>query len=203
MLVSRAAASTRGPRRSLPACRSAALLAAFAAGALALAGCQANPAPPPLASASTSPKPSPSPATAAPTLPAEAQGTSKAAAKAFVRHWIDVLNYAMSTGDTAGLVELADRSCSTCEAIADRIEDVYAGGGHLEGTGWRIRTLSYLEGENSKSPLVSAGIEIAPQAAYASAEATPSQSPRSRGHLDFSLDWRPTGWKVLRLEATQ
>jgi hypothetical protein len=170
---------------------------------LALGACQANPAPPPLVSTSTSPTPSPSPATAAPTVPAEAQGTSKAAAKAFVRHWIDVLNYAMSTGDTSVLVDLADPACSTCEAIANRIEDVYAEGGHLEGTGWRIRTLSYLEREHSKSPLVAARIEIASQTAYASAEAAPSQSPRSRGHLDFSLDRRPTGWKVLRLEATQ
>jgi hypothetical protein len=179
------------------------LLAVVAVGALGLAGCQANPAPPPLESTSTSPTPSPSPTIAAPALPAEAQGTSKAAAKAFVRHWIDVLNYAMNTGDTAELVDLADRSCSTCEAIANRIEDVYAAGGHLEGSGWRILTLSYLEGEHPKSPLVAAGIEIAPQTAFASPEAAPSQSPRSRGHLDFSLGWKPTGWNVLRLEATQ
>jgi hypothetical protein len=154
-------------------------------------------------STSISPTPSPSPTAAAPTLPAEARGTSQAAAKAFVRHYIASVNYAMVSGDIGELVALADPSCSTCGAIAGRIEEAYADGGRLEGGGWRILTLSYLEGERPRSPLVAAGIEISPQTAYASAEATPSQSPETRGHLDFLLDWNRSGWKVMRLEATQ
>jgi hypothetical protein len=171
--------------------------------ALLLAGCQSNPAPPPLESTSTSPSPSPSPTAAAPTLPAEAQGTSRAAAKAFVRHYIAAVNHAMTSGDTTGLSELAAPSCSTCQAITDRIEAVYADGGHLEGKGWRILSLSYLAGQQPESPLVAAGIEIAPQTSVASPGATPSKSPESRGHLDFTLNRNPRGWTVMRLEATQ
>ena len=70
-----------------------------------LAGCQGNPEPAPLPSPTTSPSPSPSPsvASAPPVLPNEARGTSAASARAFVRHYVDLVNHAMATGDVEGL----------------------------------------------------------------------------------------------------
>ncbi len=95
MLVSRTGAPARH-RAGLAArvCLGVTLSAAV------LAGCQSNPKPPPLDdAAASSPPPTASTTKPAPTLPAEAKGTSEAAAKAFVRHYIALINYAMATGD--------------------------------------------------------------------------------------------------------
>ena len=125
--------------------RRRALAAALAlALAATLSGCQSNPEPPPLDHAATSASPAPSPTLNAPTLPPEARGTSKAAAKAFVRHWIEVLNYAGPTGDTAALRQLSDEDCAACRAIADFIEQIYGGGGQIRGEGWDVQTVSRL-----------------------------------------------------------
>ena len=36
------------------------------------------------------------------------------AAQAFIQHWVDTLNYATDTGDTAALKKLAAEDCSAC-----------------------------------------------------------------------------------------
>ncbi len=63
----------------------------------------ANPAPTaeptPTLGQAGSPEPT-GPQVTEPTLPAAARGSSVRSAKAFVRHYIDLLNYAMVTGDT-------------------------------------------------------------------------------------------------------
>ena len=68
-----------------------------------LVGCTSNAEPStlPTPTLSASPSASPSPSATPPTMPAEAEGTSPRAAKAFVRYWVDALNYATTTGDTA------------------------------------------------------------------------------------------------------
>lgn len=153
MLVSRGGATVR--RR--------AVLGALALGAVVLSGCQANPEPPPIDTASSSPSPSPSPTDAAPTLPAEAQGTSEKAAKAFVRHYIDLVNFAMRTGDVHALSTLSDPGCTSCAEVIRNIEGLYADGGHLEGEGWEVRTTKVFPLADPRSYAVQASILVHPQ----------------------------------------
>jgi hypothetical protein len=202
MRVSRAAASARGPRRPLSVRRFAGLLTAVTAGALALGACQANPAPPPLVSTSTSPTPSPSPATAAPTLPAEAQGTSKAAAKAFVRHWIDVLNYAAKSGDTRTLCDLSDSRCIACAGAIDSIEEVYSAGGSMGGTGWSVLELKYQPLQPRHAPVLAVGLNIAPQRVIPSPGAEPTRYKGGARTMSFFLERQQGAWVVVQLERT-
>lgn len=181
-----------------------------AAGAVALgvligglSGCNSNPEPPPLESASAAPSATPTPSAVPPELPAEAKGASKAAAKAFVRHYVEVVNYSMTTGDTQPLRNLHRDRCSTCEAIENRISDVYRQGGRLEGDGWSIQSLEHIPSPRRSTTVIAAGISIAPQTTIETSEAPPSTSPASRGHLDFTLAHTSSGWVVVRLEATQ
>lgn len=196
MLVSRAMRSIR--RR-----------AALGGLILVLAGtstaCQSNPEPPPIeaAPATSEPSPSPTPSDAPPTMPAAAKGRSEAAAKAFVRHYVDAVNFAMRTGNTEPLAALRDASCTTCKAIEDRVDEVYGAGGRLEGNGWSIRSLTYVKNAGTGRTLVAAGIDIAPQVTFEQSGASPSHSPQSRGNLDFRLIMTPAGWRVSALEATQ
>jgi hypothetical protein len=168
-------------------------------------GCQSNPEPPPLQSASSSPPPSPtaSASAAAPTLPAKAKGTSEAAAKAFVRHYIETVNYAMRTGETAYLSRLARPGCTTCNAIVARIDEVYDAGGRLEGRGWSVLSLTFHPPGPQADVLVAVGVNIAPQITYADKRASPSHSAMSRGNLDFRLSTNARAWIVKSLEATQ
>jgi hypothetical protein len=176
---------------------------AVVATSLGLAGCQANPEPPPLEDAASTPSPSATPSTAAPSMPPEAEGTSKAAAKAFVRHYVDLVNYAMKSGDTRQLSDLSASTCQACRAITDRIDEVYDNGGRLEGRGWRVDALTYYAHAGGPGErLVAAGIRIAPQTAYLPST-RPSPSRASRGNLDFTLARESTGWRVVVLEATQ
>jgi hypothetical protein len=137
--------------------------AAVAVGALVLVGCQANPAPPPLESTSTSPTASPTPTAAAPTLPVEAQGTSKAAAKAFVRHYIALINHAVATGETTSLLEASDPECSSCEAVIERVDNVYSAGGSIRSEGWRVMSIRPVPGVPRTQPQFDVGVSMSPQ----------------------------------------
>jgi hypothetical protein len=200
MLVSRAAATTRGPRRPLLAGRSAALLAAFAAGALALAGCQANPTPPPLASTSTSPTPSPSPATAAPTLPAEAQGTSNAAAKAFVRHYFDTINHAMNTGEVEQFRLLSAENCESCAAIAGNIDATYAAGGEISSRGWSLRSVTVVPGQPAQAPILDLGVRLTRERVVERAGAEPRTFEGGKQPMTIHLVRQDNEWRVSRLD---
>ena len=63
---------------------------------------------------------------------------SEAGAVAFAKHWVDVFNEAMPTGETRQLQSLSAPSCKTCTAFAQRLESIYASGGFYKSPGWRI-----------------------------------------------------------------
>jgi hypothetical protein len=122
---------------------------------LALAACNANPSPAPLPSKSPSPtvSPRPSPTTAPPTMPAAAKGSSEAAAEAFVRYWIETLNYAGPSGDTQRLSELSHKSCSACGAVVDFIDQVHVNGGYIKGNGWSVRAIDVVTFQPPRRPM--------------------------------------------------
>src|SRR5438128_15619 len=107
---------------------------------LLLVGCggSAEPQPLPRPTASTSPSASPSP----PVMPAVAKEKSRAGAQAFVRHYIDVLNYATFTGDTKAAHSLDGGQCQSCRRMLHSIENIYAAGGHVEGGAWSSQPVS-------------------------------------------------------------
>lgn len=106
---------------------------------LVVAGCGAgdteDPAP---ASADASP-PSvaaspPAPATPSPPpLPEAATRNDDAGQRAFIQHWVDLVNYACATGDTEQLRAMSDMSHEFNRGFLGQIEDVYASGGQVIG----------------------------------------------------------------------
>jgi hypothetical protein len=203
MLMSRAGSSARGRLRPLAHRGSAASLVTVALGASVLSGCQANPAPPPMESTSISPTPSPSPTAAAPTLPAEARGTSQAAAKAFVRHWIDVLNYAGTSGDHDALRQVSDSSCTACTAIADFIEKVNVSGGRIDGKGWAARDVKVVSLDPGKSATVDVLTRVHVQHVRESANSEVQRFLGGRRLKTFWLTTSDANWVVSRLDQPQ
>ncbi|MGY4773163.1 DUF6318 family protein [Kribbella sp. CWNU-51] len=75
----------------------------------------------------------PSSPTGPPGRPATANGLSLAAAESFVRHYIDLMNYASRTGDGAPLLAASEAGCEGCKQYADFAAKVNAANGGLSG----------------------------------------------------------------------
>jgi hypothetical protein len=167
-----------------------------------LVGCQSNPEPPPIEAASSSPSPSPSPTEAPPTLPAEANGTSEAAAKAFVRHYINVLNYAGPAGDADAVRDLSDESCAACSAIADFIQEVEEDGGAIEGDGWRVQGLRVVSATRAET-VVDVETLVAEQRVRTSRDAKERTFTGGNRLKTFWLAFDGSTWTVTRLDQPQ
>ena len=124
--------------------RGAALLAVCA---VLAAGCDgdADGADPPPATESTSTTTEPTDPTTSsgpvePTLPAAAEGSSVAAAKAFVGYYIEVLDYALTTGEVDLLSDESAPTCSGCRDYIRFITDLYGRGGWRRGGDWLVES---------------------------------------------------------------
>ncbi len=87
------------------------------------------------------PKPTPSatPTVTAPTMPAQAKENTPEGAAAFVDHYIDVFNYAASTGDVEELSRtLRRRSAKAARSTSSSIETPTRGGGYFKGGDWTL-----------------------------------------------------------------
>lgn len=179
------------------------LMTAMMVVALLLAACQGNPEPPPLDGTPTSPSPSrtTSPTVAAPSLPPEAEGTSPTAAKAFVRHWIEVLNYAGPAGDAQALRRLSARQCAACSAIIQLIENVESHEGEISGDGWRLLQLKVVSsGGASGEVIIDATVDVEPQEIRPSINAEAETFPGGQRLKTFWVRPRNGSWVVTRLD---
>ncbi|MFZ5847623.1 MAG: DUF6318 family protein [Actinomycetota bacterium] len=168
-----------------------------------LSGCNSNPEPPPLESASAAPSATPTPSAVPPELPAEAKGASKAAAKAFVRHWIDVLNYAGPAGQPEPIRAISAGECSACHAIADFIDSVAAADGEIAGQGWDLKTMSFVSFTPGRSAVIDVVTVVHPQEVRTSASATPERYPGGKRLKTFWLEVRDSDWALVRLDQPQ
>jgi hypothetical protein len=173
---------------------------------LLVGACQANPEPSPFAGPeSTAPAatpPSASPTATPPELPRAATGTDRAAAKAFVRHYIDLVNHAMATGDVAPVVEASGQACESCEAVVDRVQEVYEQGGSIESQGWKITVISPVPGQPKLSPMFDLGLRLTPQRVFVDATAEPRRFDGGKLPATFLLTRHDGGWVVKEWERS-
>ncbi|UPK76769.1 DUF6318 family protein [Nocardioidaceae bacterium SCSIO 66511] len=71
-----------------------------------------------------------------PTLPPAARKDTLKGAEAFIRHYIELLNYAANTGDVRALHRAA-RGCGGCRKYETLYRDTYARGGYMKEPGWQ------------------------------------------------------------------
>lgn len=134
-------------------------------------------------------------------MPPEAEGTSPAAAKAFVRHYFDQINYAALTGDTATLRALSTDDCESCDAIASNVERIYNGGGRMETDGWQLTVVSPVPSRPGLRPAFDLGVRQNPESIYKSpGAANPRKYPGGRLAMTIYLAWSGTQWEVDRLD---
>lgn len=107
------------------------LIAALTCAVLLLAGCTGEPepkAPEGTATPTVTAKP--------PEMPAIAREQSSEGATAFLQYYVEVLNFAATTGNVDELKRLSSSDCSGCQKYIDLYVDTYADGGWFREGEW-------------------------------------------------------------------
>lgn len=68
-----------------------------------------------------------------PTMPPEAREQTAEGAAAFAQYYLELVEFAYSTGEVATLESLASPDCEFCEVTTQNISTIYDRGGRIEG----------------------------------------------------------------------
>lgn len=128
-----------------------------------------------------------SPAPTAPAMPEIAQDESAAGAEAFVRHYIDVLNYAAVTGETEELKQLSSPDCSGCEKYIDLYESTYADGGYFTGGEWSVEDLQVQFDEASEEQIATVEVAIAAGTQKSNPKEQETDTPTNKVTVSFAM----------------
>jgi hypothetical protein len=131
-----------------------------------LAACGGDDSPPEAEPTRTASTPTTTPSPTPPTLPAAAKGRGAASAKAFVRHYIDVLNYATFTGDVSALRHLGAKHCGSCQNVVNGIRSIYVAGGTVKGGAFKVTKMDALAHPASHGYTVDAFTKFSAQRIY-------------------------------------
>ncbi len=178
---------------------------AFAVGlatacAIGVAGCSADPDDQPTDATPASPTPTddqtepPGNQVTEPTLPADAEGGSIRSAKAFVGYYIDLLNYAMVTGDTKSF-RAAARNCEGCDRYADLFDRIEQAGGSARTRGWEVEEVAAAH-QGSATAVV---FDVAAAAVMSKprANAEPTHIPPAKYELRILLAPAGSSWRAV------
>lgn len=162
--------------------------------AMLLGACTSDPAP-----KEPDPDPttaSPTPTRAVPTMPAQASEDSPEGAAAFVKHYVDVFNYAAATGDVTELSRLSAPTCTGCQKYIDLYRDTYAAGGYFKGGDWKIGDLKIRTTGPETYVTTTAATEPGPY--RESAESPEYLSSGTDNTVSFALRPRTNLWRVTQ-----
>jgi hypothetical protein len=130
-----------------------------------------------------------------PVPPVQAQGTTVRSAEAFVGYYIDLLNYAMVTGDTEAF-RAASMDCEGCERYADLFDEVAARGGSAETRGWTVDEIA--TSPMGKKMFIVFNADAARVRSKPSADASTALIPPATYALRLVLARSPSGWKATQ-----
>lgn len=146
-----------------------------------------------------SPTKSPSPSETTPTppeMPEAARERDRAGSELFVRHYIELLNHAQSTGETAPMREAEEPTCRSCKSIREDLENLYASGGSLEGGSWKIARVLDSSASGDSGRVISLVVEFGPQVVRRPAPAKPERLEGGSLPLTMNLSATREGWIV-------
>lgn len=148
------------------------IIAILVAAALPLAGCgSADP---------KEPKPTVAPTVtataAAPSMPPEAKDKTVQGAAEFVRFYVEILNFAASTGNTEKLAAISDPDCEGCSTYIELYRTTYKNGGFYQNSKWHLTGIRPDTQEGQ--PLIFADVHI-PAAIFKTGANEPIQHGKS------------------------
>lgn len=151
---------------------------------------------PPEGDGSPSASPATSPSASSPTASTTADPPQRESAKAFIRRWFAASREMQTTGDTAAFRALG-KNCSTCDTLADRVDEIYRSGGWVRYHGTRVLRISK-SGSLAGNPQWDAATDGAPTKYRESADAPVKQLAGGRAVIRMTLTKVDGSWKVVR-----
>lgn len=144
--------------------------------------------------------PTPAPASP-PTRPATANGLSLAAGEAFVRHYIDLMNYASQTGDGKPLLAASEAGCVGCKEYSDFAKKANAANGGLSGDYFeRVVEVKQLVRATNGHLRGSAAVAVGAYTTRDSPSAIPAKSKATNYTEQVSLVASKGNWIMFEIE---
>lgn len=177
---------------------------------LLLLGCSndsaaSTPTPPTTTSSSTSPS-SPSPTTTsdappsrAPQLPALAKEESIAGAKAFVRFYMQAINYSWHARNGALLRQHSTVRCVSCRGLARTMDDLRTNGGFSKGGDWLVTSASQTPLQPQDMPIIHTSITATRGSWRKSSTDHVRQIKPEKIYVDVHLRWVSGRWRVTSM----
>ncbi|MCW2791816.1 MAG: hypothetical protein JWO76_914 [Nocardioides sp.] len=192
--------SRRNPRHPLKA----ALALGVVVPLLVLGGCSDDDPEPRIApTTSTSPSntgsPSPTPTgPVEPTMPAAARQHTAAGAKAFVKFYWEMVNYAQVSGVLQPLVRLGDENCGACSGGVDFLRKIFNAGGVVRGGAVTVSNLEAIrvKAGSHVSWRVLADVTNTRQVVDLPGKRKDETYPAGKLSLQLIIDPQPNGWTV-------
>jgi hypothetical protein len=166
--------------------------------ALLLGACSSDPAPKepdpsrPTTNATTTPT------VAVPTMPPQASEDSPEGAAAFVKHYVDVFNYAAATGDVKELSRLSAPDCKGCQSYIDLYRDTYEAGGYFKGGDWKLGEFQVRPGPTRTT--LFATVTSDPGSFRTDAQSPPEAGNAENSKLTFVVQRLESGWSLATME---
>lgn len=161
--------------------------------AVLVAGCGSADEPAPEPEHATS-----SPSDAPPPMPRAAKDDTDSGAIAFTKHYVDVLNYAAVTGDTAELKRLSSPKCEGCQEYIDLYEETYESGGYFKGGEWELSNIEVQE--DKPVTLIFARMSANESEYKESKSSDPSTGVIEDINLVFGLSRNSDAWLIRSFE---
>ncbi|WP_238157123.1 DUF6318 family protein [Kribbella sp. VKM Ac-2571] len=136
-----------------------------------------------------------------PIRPTTANGLSLAAAEEFIRHYIDLMNYASQTGNAAPLLAASDAGCVGCKQYAGFATKVNAANGGLSGDYLeRVAEVSELIRGNGGRLRGSAAVTVGVYTTKDSPSAVPATSKAAKYTEQVALSPSKGNWVMFEIE---
>jgi hypothetical protein len=152
------------------------------------------------APASASPDTSPHPSE--PVMPALAKHHSTAGAKAFIRYFVSVLNYAYSIPTSDPLRHVSAEECHVCQTLARGLDSLTKSRGSLAGGRWTVVRVLRIASDRASRPRYLLEINVARGSFKRSDHSKPRLIHPQTVTDQVELRRVPNGWLVRGVETT-
>jgi hypothetical protein len=152
-----------------------------------------------LSSCADDPEPiQPSPKPDAPAMPPQAKKKSPEGVASFVKHYVEVLNYASKTGRVQELARLSADSCKGCESYIDLFRSTYESGGYFRGGEWEIS--DYELEVADRSTIVFVHVDAPAGTTRANGSASQTKTSPEDSEILFEVQTVTDQYRVMRFE---
>jgi hypothetical protein len=130
-------------------------------------------------------------------MPAQAKEDTPEGAAAFVKHYIDVFNYAASTGDVEELSRLSSPDCEGCQSYIKLYRDTYKAGGYFRDSGWMLGDLRLQQ--DGTTTYVTTIARTRPGPYREAADEPERKSTGQDNKVSFAVARKGSSWAVSQL----